>query len=143
MLDGFSMYLAGVVIFRVFFAILFVIKWQWRFAFNPKYKIEENNLEREFKRLKKDKDCQESSDDIEDRAHLELVSKKREKTLKKKARRLREDRGTVKLTRKEVIDETKRLIMEEDMMTNMDDSDDDRLDFIDAMDEEITDKVTS
>jgi len=29
------------------------------------------------------------------------------------------------------------------MMTNMDDSDDDRLDFIDAMDEEITDKVTS
>jgi len=33
--------------------------------------------------------------------------------------------------------------MEEDMMTNVDDSDDDRLDFIDAIDEEITDKVTS
>jgi len=28
-------------------------------------------------------------------------------------------------------------------MTNVDDSDDDRLDFIDAIDEEITDKVTS
>jgi hypothetical protein len=42
-----------------------------------------------------------------------------------------------------VIDETKRLIIEEDMMTNMDDSDDDRLDFIDAQDEEITDKITN
>ena len=28
-------------------------------------------------------------------------------------------------------------------MTNMDDSDDDRLDFIDAQDEEITDKITN
>ncbi len=42
-----------------------------------------------------------------------------------------------------MIDETKRLIIEEDMMTNMDDSDDDRLDFIDAQDEEITDKITN
>ena len=45
-LDGFSMYLASVVIFRVFFAILYVIKWQWRFAFNSKYKIGEYNIEK-------------------------------------------------------------------------------------------------
>jgi len=56
-LDGFSMYLAGIVIFRVIFALLYVLKWQCRYAFNPKYQIAEYNLEREFKMLKKDKDC--------------------------------------------------------------------------------------
>ena len=57
MLEGFSMYLASIVIFRVVFALLYVLKWQWRYAFNPKYQIAEYNLEREFKKLKKDKDC--------------------------------------------------------------------------------------
>ena len=36
-LDGFSMYLAGVVIFRFTFALLYVIKWQCRYAYNKKY----------------------------------------------------------------------------------------------------------
>ena len=36
-LDGFSMYLASIVIFKVFFAILFVLKWQLRYATNKKY----------------------------------------------------------------------------------------------------------
>lgn len=41
-----------------------------------------------------------------------------------------------------MLDETKRLLMEEDICTNALDSDDDRMDFVDAEDEEITDKVT-
>lgn len=61
------MYLASVVIFRVVFAVMYVIKWQWRYWRNPKYQINEYNLEREFKRLKKDADAAESSDDVEDR----------------------------------------------------------------------------
>ena len=41
-LDGFSMYLASVVIFRFVFGSLYVLKWQWRYAFNPKYKVVEH-----------------------------------------------------------------------------------------------------
>ena len=37
------------------------------------------------------------------------------------------------------MDETKRMIMEEDMMTCRNDSDDDRVDFIDAREDEIED----
>ena len=36
-LDGFSMYLASVVLFRVIFAFLYVVKWQWRYWRNPNY----------------------------------------------------------------------------------------------------------
>ena len=36
-LDGFSMYLASIVIFRVIFALLYVCKWQCRYAWNRKY----------------------------------------------------------------------------------------------------------
>ena len=83
MLDGFSMYLAGVVVFRFVFALLYVIKWQCRYLHSKKYKIDEYNLESKFKKLKKNKDQQESSDDIEDRENLLATAKKREKTLKK------------------------------------------------------------
>ena len=44
-LDGFSMYLAGVVVFRVFFGLLYVLKWQCRYSCNKKYKVSEYNLE--------------------------------------------------------------------------------------------------
>jgi len=42
------------------------------------------------------------------------------------------DGRKLKMSRREVLDETKRLIIEEDMMANMEDSDDDRMDFVDA-----------
>ena len=48
-----------------------------------------------------------------------------------------------KISRKQMLDETKRLLMEEDIITNAQDSDDDRMDFVDAENEEITDRVVS
>lgn len=76
-LDGFSMYLAGVVIFRVIFGLLYVIKWQCRYCCNKKYKVSEYNLEQEFKRLKKNKENAESTDDKDDREHLIHVAHER------------------------------------------------------------------
>ena len=38
-LEIFSMYLAGIVVFRVFFAILHTFKWKFRFCCNKKYRI--------------------------------------------------------------------------------------------------------
>ena len=61
-LEIFSMYLAGIVIFRVFFAILHTIKWKWRFCCNKKYRIQSYNLEKAFKKIKKDPRT-ESTDD--------------------------------------------------------------------------------
>ena len=45
------------------------------------------------------------------------------------------------ISKKNMLDETKRMLMEEDVATQMDDSDDDRMEFIDAEEEEVTDKV--
>jgi len=140
-LDGFSMYLAGVVIFRVLFATAYVLKWQWRYSFNPKYKITENSLEQNFKELKKNKFSAESSDDVEDEEYLLKTAKDREKTLKKKSRRIGKTRKHNRVSKREMLEETKRLLIEEDIMTNMDDSDDDRMDFMDAKDEEVTDNL--
>ena len=38
-LEYFSLYLAGIVVFRVTFAIIHTIKWKWRYTFNKNYKI--------------------------------------------------------------------------------------------------------
>ena len=45
------------------------------------------------------------------------------------------------ISKKTMLDETKRMLMEEDVATQMDDSDDDRLEFADAEEEEVTDQV--
>lgn len=45
------------------------------------------------------------------------------------------------ISKKTMLDETKRMLMEEDVATQMDDSDDDRIEFADAEEEEVTDQV--
>lgn len=87
-LDGFSMYLAGVVVFRVFFGLLYVLKWQCRYCCNKKYKVTEYNLEQQFKKLKKNRENAESTDDRDDREHLITVAHERTMDLKKSSRRL-------------------------------------------------------
>ena len=65
-LDGFSMFIAGIVIFKVFFAIINIVKWRCRYCCNKRYKIKATySIEKEFKKLRK-KDA-ESSDDADDR----------------------------------------------------------------------------
>lgn len=60
------MFLAGIVVFRVFFATLYVIKWKWRYAFDKAYKIKTYNLEKTFHKLRADQnDDGHSSDDEE------------------------------------------------------------------------------
>ena len=44
--------MASVVIFRVFFGIAHSIKWQFRYAFNKNYAINEYNLDKNFKKIK-------------------------------------------------------------------------------------------
>ena len=63
-LEVFSIYLAGIVVFRVFFALLHTCKWKWRFCCSKKYRIESYNLEKAFRKLKKEsRTGGESTDD--------------------------------------------------------------------------------
>ena len=102
-LDGFSMDLASVVIFKVVFAILYVIKWQCRYLRKEQYKVTEYNLERTFKALKKGKEDAESSDDVEDKKFLQEVTEKRGRSIKHKSRHLFEAGGRRKLSKGEML----------------------------------------
>ena len=53
-LEYFSMYLAGIVVFRVFFATLHTCKWKWRFCCNKAYQHQEINLKKEKDGTEKD-----------------------------------------------------------------------------------------
>jgi len=64
----------------------------------------------------------------------------RQKTLKRKSRPIGITRKDNKVTKREMLEETKRMLIEEDMVDN-NDSDDDRMDFMSARDEEVTDKL--
>lgn len=65
-LQGFTCFLAAIVVFRVFFAILYVCKWKCRYCCNKNYKIKTYNLDKNFAKLRADQnDDGHSSDDEE------------------------------------------------------------------------------
>ena len=66
----FSLYLAGLVVFRVMFATIYILSWKCRYNCNKKYKVTQQNLEAEFKKLKKQNQG-ESTDDEEIEKQLE------------------------------------------------------------------------
>ena len=65
-MTGFACYLASVVIFRVFFAACYLIKWQARYSCNKKYNIPPVDLEKIFKKYKKAATTGEDSTDDEE-----------------------------------------------------------------------------
>jgi len=62
-LVGFSCYLAALVLFRLLFASLYIIKWKCRYSCCGKYRVRSQNLQAEFKKIKKTDG--ESTDDEE------------------------------------------------------------------------------
>ena len=64
-LTYFSLYLAGLVLFRVTFAVIYILKWKCRYNCVSKYKVQERNLTQEVKQLKKSAENGESTDDEE------------------------------------------------------------------------------
>lgn len=60
------MFLAGIVVFRVFFATIYVCKWKWRYSCDKRYSVKPYNLEKAFKKIRTIKqDDEYSSDDME------------------------------------------------------------------------------
>ena len=72
-LAGFSCYLAGLVVFRVTFASIYICKWKCRYCCGSKYKVPHRNMMSDFKTIKKNAKNGESTDDEEIDAELKRV----------------------------------------------------------------------
>ena len=57
-LDGFSLFIASIVVFKVFFAFLNIVKWRCRYMNNREYRITNRNLEKDLKDQQKKKKSQ-------------------------------------------------------------------------------------
>jgi len=68
----FSLYLAGLVTFRIFFASMYILNWKCRYNCLSKYRVKEQNLENEFKKIKKSNHG-ESTDDEEVEREIEKI----------------------------------------------------------------------
>jgi hypothetical protein len=62
-LDGFALFVAALVIFKFVFAAIYVIQWNLRFCCNPAFKSNKIDVPTAFKKIRKDKNAQESSDE--------------------------------------------------------------------------------
>lgn len=73
------MFLAGIVVFRVFFATIYVCKWKWRYNFDKRYSVKSYNLEKAFKKIRTIKEDDDySSDDMEMFKIAERIMKDRQ-----------------------------------------------------------------
>ena len=106
-LQGFTLFLAGIVVFRVIFATIYVCKWKWRYNFDKRYAVKPFNLERAFKKIRhNEKDDEYSSDDEEMFAIAKQMYLQHEKEL----RDLNDEIDHGRLTEKEKLDMTIELI---------------------------------
>ena len=71
-LAGLSLYLASLVVFRVTFAVIHILKWKCRYTCSKHYKVENVNLLEEFKKIKKTNQG-ESTDDEEINQQLDKL----------------------------------------------------------------------
>lgn len=76
--EVFTLYLAALVLFAAFFATLYTLLWTYRFGFLQAYKIEEQNLLEEFRRVKNITGDSSDEEDIDKKLN-EFVIKNKEK----------------------------------------------------------------
>ena len=73
-LVGFSCVLAGLVLFRVIFAYIYICKWNCRYCCSSKYSVRKLNMQNEYKRIKDNaKNDEESTDDEEIEAQVKKI----------------------------------------------------------------------
>ena len=65
-LVGYALFVAGLVTFKFVFALLYTLKWNFRYWFKPYYNKSKLDVAEEFKRMRKDKNGAYSTDEDED-----------------------------------------------------------------------------
>lgn len=131
--------LAGIVVFRVFFATLYVCKWKWRYNCNKKYRVKTFNLERTFAKLRAAQvDEGHSSDDEEIYQTAKRIYLEREQEIMGM-----KGLGEYKYTEKERLEITIDHVHDEGQRRFHQDQDKDdmRNDLDDADEEELEDRI--
>jgi hypothetical protein len=79
-LEVFSLYLAGLVIFRVVFAIMYIVSWKAAYCCFKRYKIQHHDMKAEYKRIVARTNADgESTDDESMAGQVNDIFKKKEK----------------------------------------------------------------
>ena len=81
-LAGFSLYLGALVVFRVFFATIYILKWKCRYNCKSKYKVPHRNMILDFKTIKKNSKNGESTDDEEIEEQLKTIYEQNKNTIR-------------------------------------------------------------
>jgi DNA-directed RNA polymerase delta subunit len=64
-LDGFSLFISGLIVFKFIFALIYTLKWNFRTWFSQYYRKSKIDVNEEFKRIRKDRNGAISSDEDE------------------------------------------------------------------------------
>lgn len=135
-LQVFTLFLAGIVVFRVFFASLYVCKWKWRYNCKKEYKVQTFNLERNFSKLRAAQgDEGHSSDDEEIFQTAKRIYLEREKEILKGLDHELSEKERLEMTIDHIHDANLKRYDENH------DKDDMRNDLEDADDEELEDRI--
>jgi len=150
-LEIFSLYLAGLVVFRVVFAILYIIGWKWAYCCFKRYKIQHHDLKAEHKRIVERTNADgDSTDDETFEDQVNDIFKKKEKQIVESHRRRSSVRAmsltggmSVKQSAEEPFNAQKETVrhLVEESEENPEDSDDDFREFQVAEVEEAEDRI--
>ena len=144
-MEVFSLYLAALVMFRVIFAVIYILNWKFKYTCFRRYRVQYHDLQAEFKRLKSGAANVhgESTDDEEMEEKVHTIFKTNEEKVRKKMHQRRDSR-TGSETKHEVnIHDATIEFMHEENVENPEDSDDDYREFEDADIEEAEDRIYS
>ena len=82
-LEIFSLYLAALVMFRVTFAVIYILNWKFKYTCLRKYRVQHHDLQGEFKRIKGRTNAHgESTDDEEMEEKVHTIFKTNEKAVR-------------------------------------------------------------
>ena len=113
-LQGFTAVLAGLVVFRVLFATLYLAKWKWRYCCNKRYSVNTYNMEKQFKKIKATaKSGGMSTDDEEVIERVRDLYKAKQKKINKK-KKLHDG-----MTERQKLEATLDWVHEKDIKDNM------------------------
>lgn len=134
-LTYFSLYLAGLVLFRLIFSLMYILKWKCRYTCSKKYKVKQQNLLHEFKQIKKTSKDGESTDDEEMEEEIAKLYEQNREGIDQSTRR--------DISRRELHDATVDYIAKKDLHDNESDEDYDFKEFEGAEVEEAEDRIYS
>ena len=139
-LEIFSLYLAALVVFRVLFAVLYILNWKFKYCCLKRYRIQYHDLQAEFKRIKSRTNAHgESTDDEEMEEQINTIFKTNEKAVRKKRKKgaAAEEEEEKEFNAHDATIE----FMNDEGAQNPEDSDDDFREFEEADVEEAEDRV--